>query len=716
MTAWYRTGTLSVTNGSATVTGSSTGWNTTVRAGDFLFVGSSQPVEVGAVVSNTQLTLVNTWAGATASGQSYAVAPGAAWGDVSQYAVEAARIIANAVQITGGSAVPSDADGLPDGTIYIRRTTGVADYYQKASGSYGTPLSLIGPAGSTGSVGPAGPSGPANSLAIGTVGTGAAGSSASATITGTAPSQTLNLTIPRGNTGATGATGPQGASGTMTVGSVTTGVAGSSAAVTNSGTSTAAVLDFTIPRGDTGAAGADGDSFTHQGDYNSGATYSYGQAVLDQNSTWVYINATPSAGNAPPTLPTTSSSHWQLAARAGVDGTGSGTVTSVNGQSPVSGGSVTVKADAIEINTLTPTGYTPSGATVEQHLAGISSALQSAGVNPNLLINGDGMVFQRSGAITTSADDTYHVDRWYALTQSGACTVTQRLDAANGVPFLIRMTQSSASSQRIGSGQILEAVDSKVLRGQTVALSGKAALSVSGTVRFAVLEWTGTADSVTSDVVNNWASGTFTAGNFFPASNVTVAATGSQAVTANTLTDFSLSATISGSCNNLIVLVWSDTVLTQTSTFDFRAKLERASAATAWVKECYADIINRCYRYYYRLFSSVFTNAAGSFRQATNAVSIMHYSPVPFRVAPTFSHSSPTWAAGNPSGNQVANYNYAAGAHSTISGALTFAYTGGPGTLNRFYAQAATSFSGTAGEISLFQIGTSAWFAFDAEL
>lgn len=715
MTAWYRTGTLSVTNGSATVTGSSTGWNTTVRAGDFLFVGSSQPVEVGAVVSNTQLTLVNTWAGATASGQSYAVAPGAAWGDVSQYAVEAARIIANALQITGGSAVPSDADGLPDGTIYIRRTTGVADYYQKASGSYGTPLSLIGPAGSTGSVGPDGPSGPANSLAIGTVGTGAAGSSASATITGTAPSQTLNLTIPRGNTGATGSTGPQGASGTMTVGSVTTGVAGSSAAVTNSGTSTAAVLDFTIPRGDTGAAGADGDSFTHQGAYNSGTTYSYGQAVLDQNSTWVYINVTPGSGNAPPTLPTTSDSYWQLAARAGVDGAGSGTVTSVNGQNPVAGGDVTVKADAIEINALTPSGYTPTGSTVEQHLAGISSALQSAGVNPNLLINGDGMVFQRSGAITTSADDTYHVDRWYALTQSGTCTVTQRLDAANGVPFLIRTTQSSASSQRVGAAQILEAVDSKVLRGHTVTLSGKAALSVNGTVRFAILEWAGTADSVTSDVVSNWASATFTAGNFFLASNLTVAATGSQAVTANTLTDYSLSATVSGSCNNLIVLVWSDTVLTQTSTFDFRAKVERGSAATAWVKECYADIINRCYRYYYRLFSSVLTNAAGSFRQATNDVSIMHYSPVPFRVAPTFSHSSPTWATA-ASGNQVANFNYVANGFTTISGALSWSYAGGPGTLNRFKATAATSFSGTAGEISLFQIGTSAWFAFDAEL
>ena len=53
-------------------------------------------------------------------------------------------------------------------------------------------------------------------LSIGTVTTGAAGSNASASITGTSPNFRLNLTIPRGNTGATGATGPQGPSGTYT--------------------------------------------------------------------------------------------------------------------------------------------------------------------------------------------------------------------------------------------------------------------------------------------------------------------------------------------------------------------------------------------------------------------------------------------------------------------------------------------------------------------
>lgn len=48
----------------------------------------------------------------------------------------------------------------------------------------------------------------------------------------------------------------KGDAATITVGTVTTGAAGSSVAVTNSGTTNAAVLNFTIPRGDTGASGA----------------------------------------------------------------------------------------------------------------------------------------------------------------------------------------------------------------------------------------------------------------------------------------------------------------------------------------------------------------------------------------------------------------------------------------------------------------------------
>lgn len=56
--------------------------------------------------------------------------------------------------------------------------------------------------------------------------------------------------------------GGGGTATTITVGTTTTGAAGTNASVTNSGTSTAAVLNFTIPRGATGAAGPAGTSAT----------------------------------------------------------------------------------------------------------------------------------------------------------------------------------------------------------------------------------------------------------------------------------------------------------------------------------------------------------------------------------------------------------------------------------------------------------------------
>ncbi len=81
---------------------------------------------------------------------------------------------------------------------------------------------------------------------------------------------------------ASGAAGPSGAAGTsatVQVGTVTTGLPGSSASVVNTGTSTAAVLNFTIPQGNAGAAGSSGSggaasglgasSMVHSVNYNA---------------------------------------------------------------------------------------------------------------------------------------------------------------------------------------------------------------------------------------------------------------------------------------------------------------------------------------------------------------------------------------------------------------------------------------------------------------
>lgn len=66
----------------------------------------------------------------------------------------------------------------------------------------------------------------------------------------------------RGDAGPTGATG---AAATVSVGTVTTGAPGSLAAVTNTGTATAAVLNFTIPQGASGANGTSGGSGNEAG-------------------------------------------------------------------------------------------------------------------------------------------------------------------------------------------------------------------------------------------------------------------------------------------------------------------------------------------------------------------------------------------------------------------------------------------------------------------
>lgn len=73
--AQYTTGTVSVTNGSQTVTGSGTLFQTAaLSAGDlFTVIDSNVPYIIGSVDSETQVTLSANYAGATASGLSYAV-------------------------------------------------------------------------------------------------------------------------------------------------------------------------------------------------------------------------------------------------------------------------------------------------------------------------------------------------------------------------------------------------------------------------------------------------------------------------------------------------------------------------------------------------------------------------------------------------------------------------------------------------------------------
>lgn len=69
----YSTGTATINNGEATVTGQGTTWLTSgLQAGDIFWAGGSD-VRIAAVNSNTSLTLAFAWPGATRTAQAYEV-------------------------------------------------------------------------------------------------------------------------------------------------------------------------------------------------------------------------------------------------------------------------------------------------------------------------------------------------------------------------------------------------------------------------------------------------------------------------------------------------------------------------------------------------------------------------------------------------------------------------------------------------------------------
>ena len=72
--AQYKTGTVSVTNGSATVTGSGTAFSANLTAGDlFTVAGDSVAYTVASAPTATTLTLTAPYGGVTGSGKSYGV-------------------------------------------------------------------------------------------------------------------------------------------------------------------------------------------------------------------------------------------------------------------------------------------------------------------------------------------------------------------------------------------------------------------------------------------------------------------------------------------------------------------------------------------------------------------------------------------------------------------------------------------------------------------
>jgi len=120
--------------------------------------------------------------------------------------------------LKAGTVVEVRPQGFVNGVLVAKGPTGATGPKgDKGDAGLAGPT---GPKGDKGDTGSTGLTGPANTLTVGTVTTSSPGGSADATVTGSAPNQTLNLTIPRGVQGPQGDPGPKGDPGSGNVDTV----------------------------------------------------------------------------------------------------------------------------------------------------------------------------------------------------------------------------------------------------------------------------------------------------------------------------------------------------------------------------------------------------------------------------------------------------------------------------------------------------------------
>lgn len=306
----------------------------------------------------------------------------------------------------------------------------------------------------------------------------------------------------------------------------------------------------------------------------------------------------------------------------------------------------------------------------------------------NMIING-GMQINQRVVTTGAADDTYINDRFYILTQTGPITISQLSNPTNGVPSAVRLTQAQAGAQRMGCAHIIESVNCRNARGQAVASNWWVTSSTSQNIRYAILEWTGTADVVTSDVVLDWTSGTYTPNNFFLTANLTVTAVGVQAVTAATPVVLSaLSGTVGSSDNNSIVFIWTESTCAQNVTLDLsmvQYALGTTLGSFVWPQQ--PEVLAQCQRYYQKSYNqsvkpgTFTTNGATQLTQGVGASTLAGgftiFLPVSMRPgSPSLSIFNPSAIGGS---NQVFNYSTNTACTGTSSaafeGSITVSFT-----------------------------------------
>lgn len=202
----------------------------------------------------------------------------------------------------------------------------------------------------------------------------------------------------------------------------------------------------------------------------------------------------------------------------------------------------------------------------------------------NYAQNAEFRLFQRQivGTLTLRADDVYGPDRWYALVSGGTGVQFARVqDSTAGVETLqyCQIRQADVTARQFGIAQILERERVMSLRGKEVTFSFLArtnGVEVSA-IRAGLIEWTGSPDVVTSDVVSAWAATpTLVASAAF-------ANTSDSTALSDDWARVTVTATLGTSFTNLVLFIWTPNTEAQNDDLYIKeVQLVSSSHALPW--------------------------------------------------------------------------------------------------------------------------------------
>lgn len=290
---------------------------------------------------------------------------------------------------------------------------------------------------------------------------------------------------------------------------------------------------------------------------------------------------------------------------------------------------------------------------------GISSALGSSALIPsgygfrNLIINGDFSVAQRGTSFVSGAnnDDTYNLDRWTVLSDGNDIVdITQATDVPTGGLYSIGLDVETVN-KKFGIIQFIEQRNLTGIQDKTVWLSFKAKTTGSSisNVKAAILSWTGTADTVTSDVVSAWGADGVT-----PtwATSWTAENTPANLNVTTSWAEYRVSAVMdTASIKNVAVFIWCDDTTTTLGDFLYvtDVQLEINSSPTPFERRPYGVELVLCQRYYEKQGN---LSASGDylFVNCLYLASTTWYLNVPYKVMKRISATPTVYTSGTFTG------------------------------------------------------------------